>query len=293
MPSTRRTLLASLAGIAAGCTSPVREGTGPTAPAGTTDAPSPTTTSTPPAELRLDPTSVEAVDGPLTVYPSELVDWLREAAGTGGTVRGHAEVSAYAPEPVLPAFERVTLRGDDAGSYAVDAAGGPRYRHLVGAERVDGPPAGEEEAEATTAVNDLPDERRALALAAIADDGSPRVYPETELGTWVRNEFYGGTFRHEGAYYRGHEVQQTDAAFFSREVWYVLSLSPVDGDGTVLRLDDVGPAVRTAVDRLVGDDATPVEGSASGPFPPAVRSFVAETAYLITHTAVYEVSLSG
>lgn len=290
MPSTRRTLLAALAGVAAGCASAVRDDTGPTTPAATTGAP--TATSTPPAELRLEPARVDEVDGPLTVYPAELADWLREAARTGGPVRGHAEVPAYAPEPVLPALDRVALRGDGAvaGSYAVDAAGGPRYRHLAGAERVDEPPEGEE---AATDVDDLPDERRALALAAIAEDGSPRVYPETELGTWVRTEFYGGTFRHEGAYYRGHEVQQTDAAFFSREVWYVLSLSPVDGDGTVLRLAEVDPAVRTAVDRAVGGERTPAEGSASGPFPPAVRSFAAETAYLMTHTAVYAVSLSG
>lgn len=290
LSTTRRAWLAALAGVAAGCNGTGNDGS-PAATTTTTATSSTTTTSTtePPAELRLRPVSVEEADGPMTVYPAELADWLRQAASTGETVREYAEVPAYNPVPVLPRFEMVELRGDDAvaGSYAVDAAGGPRYEHFVGAERVDEVPDGEE----VTPVSDLPAERRTLAEAAIAEDQRARVYPETELGTWVRTEFYGGYFSHDGKRYRGHEVQQTDAAFFSQTVWYVLSLSPTDGDGTALRLVDVDPAVREVIDRVIGEDPTPVERSERGPFPAAVTSFAAETEFLLTHTAVYEVSL--
>ena len=84
---------------------------------------------------------------------------------------------------------------------------------LVGAERSDPP------SDATvTAVTDLPEANRDLAVATIEDgSGDARVYSETELGEWVRGSFFGCHYRYEGETCRGYEVQQTDAAFFGDE----------------------------------------------------------------------------
>jgi hypothetical protein len=97
-------------------------------------------------------------------------------------------------------------------------------------------------------VADLPEARRELALAAIRNDG-PRVYPETELGERTRYGWFDGVWTHEGATYRGKEVQQATAACFGRQVWGVLSMRPTRlGPRVVFELRAPGDAVCDSLD---------------------------------------------
>ena len=315
MPSTdRRTLLVGVAGLAglAGCldghddeqTVPLRKS--PETPVSTrsntptvTDSPTETDppSATPAGEFSLTPVEPSAVDGPLTVLPGDLVDWLRTAAG-GETVRAHAGSDvypvqqAYEPMPPLTAFDRVRIDadGDAAGVYDLDAAGGVRYELLAGAEAVDPPDDAE-----VIPVSDLSEDRRTLALAAIdgASGEDARVYPGTALGSWARTEFFGGYVAHEGSVYRGHELQQTDAAFFSTELWYTLSLSPADSESApvTLRPADVNEAVRGVVDGLRSEHETVARMSrgVDGETAAAVERFAAEHPLLLTHDAVFRV----
>jgi hypothetical protein len=248
MPWTRRHYLAlvgsALAG-AAGClgpsqpdradaptptgsATPVRTSTWSPTHAGTADGRETATSQPGTGRTRATETSttpdgtlvLHAVDGepepPLRVYPTALRETLRTAATGDGPLRTTGSAHVYRPDPVLPDLETVALvdpDGEASGVYAVDCQGGTRYDLLVGAEAAH-PPTNA----TVTRVETLPAERRALAVAAVENEG-PRVYPETELGEWVRTEFFDGYVSHDGTTYRGTEVQQTDVAFFSTDVW--------------------------------------------------------------------------
>lgn len=296
---TRRRYLAGVAGVTAtGVAGCLGDGTGSGAPT-TTDTDSRTGTATPTATASTTRRLVvEAVDltgladGQLTVYPPALRWWLRDAA-TGETVRGHDGTYLYTPEPVLPQLDSVRLEtpdGDVDGTYDVTADGGTRYQLIVGADPVDPP------ADATvTAVEELPADRRELAEAAIDPEEYVTVYHETELGEWVREDFFGGYFEHDGEIYRGTEVQQTDAEFFSKTVWCILSLSPAADadDPAALRLPEIDPSVRDVVDELLGERTRNEDRTAlviDDP-PDAVVSFAEETDYLLTQPEVLAVEV--
>lgn len=261
----------------------------------TTSPPGTETTRPPETSTTADGTLVlRAVDGgsetPLRVYPTDLREMLRAAVSGDGPIRTTGSTHVYRPDPVLPDFETVELvdpDGDATGVYAVDCQGGTRYDLLVGAEAANPP------TDATvTPVETLPEERRALAVAAIENEG-PRVFPETELGEWVRTEFFDGYVSHDGTTYRGTEIQQTDAAFFSTDVWYVLELSPTDTPaGVTLDLSPVETAVRDVLDPLLearsNDQAT---AEADGRIPGDVRSFLAGIDRILTHPIALSVAV--
>lgn len=297
MPSTdRRALLAGLAGLVgvAGCL-------GDRTPTATTsgDLETDHLETDPPAagRLTLDPVSPTDADGPLTVLPDDLRRWIRQAADAT-TVRSHANTYVYAaqqtyePIPPLTAFDRIRIEDPESeasGSYTVDAEGGVYYERAVGAEAVSTP----DDADATP-VSELSSERRELALDAIGAEngGAPRVQPQTALGSWVRNEFFGGYYSHEGTTYRGHEVKQTDAAFFATEVWYVLSLSPIETEATTLTLAGPEDRARMVVDDLRSEHETVerMERDVEGLNANAAETLAAEHPYLLTHDAVYQVT---
>lgn len=303
-PRTRRAYLGALGtsiAAVAGCSS-----TGPTETSPTGETPVPDTGASPgstdtttqtPARLALERIDDPAAsDREFVVVPPKLREWVRRASD-GETVRGHADVGFYTPEPVLPAFDALRVLGPDGdrqGDFTVDAEGGTRYELLAGAE-ADDPPADSE----VTPVADLSEPRRELATAAIAGSNDARVYPETELGSWVRHEFFGGYYRHDGTVYRGKEREQTDAGFSSRALWLVLRLSPVaDGGDDVpfLRLDEVDETVREWLDRLLAGESsskTPPSSATSTPtdLPESVATFGRETDAILTFTGAYDVSL--
>ena len=293
----RRALLSGLtAGLAvgSGCSSDGETpGDSPTRTDTGNEPSSPTGTATPTGTLTLDPVPVEEADGPLTVYPTNLAGWLRTAT-TGTTVRDYADTPSYtattdySPTPPLPALQRVRIDdrlGDASGTYELSASGGARYQLLAGAEATS-PPDGAE----VVPVSSLPTARRELALSAIGVvDGDQRVHPETELGSWARTRFFGGYYSYDGTTYRGTEVQQTDAAFFSMAVWYVLSAAPAEEAATTLRFAAVPAAVRRAIGRLRDESRVPgrVSGSLRGETAAAVQAFAAEQELLLTHNAVF------
>jgi hypothetical protein len=258
-----------------------------------TDSETASPTPAPSGTLSLDLTSIDEVDGDLTVYPTDLREWIRTVATSDRTLRTHAETPTYDPSPPLASVQRVHLEdelGDSSGIYDLSVEGDTRYRLLGGAEEVSPPSDGD-----ITAVSDLPETRREFALAAIgAESGDDaRVFPETELGSWVRNEFFGGYFSHDEKTYRGKEAQQTDAEFFATEVWYVLSATDVDAPSApqTLRLSSIDSAVRGVIDdlRTSEDRLTSKETSVEGETAVAVRAFTEEHSHLLTHDAVYRV----
>ncbi|MFB6220963.1 MAG: hypothetical protein ABEH90_05945 [Halolamina sp.] len=260
-------------------------------------SPTETDTPTPTGTLSIEPIPPREADGTLTVYPSMLRSWLREVATEGKTIRAHAETPSYDPEPPLPAFGQVEFDdrlGDLSGVYTLDAEGDTRYKLLGGADEVSPPDDAE-----VTPVSSLSETRREFALAAIgqSSDGDARVYPETELGSWVRHEFFGGYFSHDGTTYRGKEAQQTDAEFFATEVWYVLSASRAGADTAPVsfRLDTIDNEVRRVMTELREQRDAPrsAETSVEGETAGVVRAFAEEHSLILTHDAVYRVSFEG
>ena len=297
---TRRTLLAStaaLAGAGAGCTSlrhALERGSDGT-PGTDRDGPPPTDrpTRSPAPSLTL-----EAVDPPaagpeeeprtLTVYPESMALALRRAARIQGSYRTHATAFVEAPEPFWTRYGVVRLAGPQNtasdGDYEMDAEGGVRYELHVGADRLETPPSDAD----PTPLSDLPDERRELALDAVDYPGG-RVYPETALGEWVRTEWFDGYWEHDGRVYRGTEIQQTDAAFFSDQVWATVEMRETRADPQVVfELRAPGDEVRDALDPMF-EEWTKDEPTATLDDPPAaVREYLEPTDLLATHTAVFE-----
>lgn len=231
-------------------------------------------------------------DATATVYPRSLRDWLSEAALSGDTVRGHAGTFLADPTPILPTFDRLELLSQEsavAGTYDLSATGDTRYELLVGATEVGSVP----ESATVTPLSSLSEPRREFARRAIDSEG-PRVYPETELGEWVRTAFFGGYYRtSSGTVYRGRELQQTDAEFFSRQVWCILSLSQTEATtATTLRLREIPISVQTTLNERLGDlqGATSVGIGTVDDSP--LAQFASETAYLLTHTALLAADLN-
>jgi hypothetical protein len=293
---TRRAFLASttaIAGAGAGCTG-LRHALGDDGdtPGTDQDGPPPTESPTRSAAPEL---TLEAVSPPsagpeeeprvLTVYPESMALALRRAASIEGTYRNAAAAFVKAPEPFWTAYDTVRLAGPentaDDGVYEMDSEGGVRYELLVGADRLDGDrPAAE--------VSALEGERRELALAAIRNEG-PRVYPETELGEWVRTEWFGNRWAYEGTVYRGKEVQQTDAAFFSEQVWATVQMRETVGHPAVaFELRAPGDAVRDALDPVFAEWSKHEPTVTLEDPPAAVREYLEPTDLLATHTTVVE-----
>lgn len=287
--------LAAAAGCAGGEMTPTETPTeSPTDVHTTTVTHTASPSDTPTGRLTLEPIPAREADGTLLVYPPDLREWLRTAAATDQTVRAHADTPSYDPSPPLPAFERVQFddeTGELSGIYDISVEGDTRYRLLVWAEETDPP----EDAD-VTAISSLPEERRQLALAAIGESTGEdaRVYPETQLGSWVRHEFFGGYFSYDGTTYRGKEAQQTDAEFFATEVWYVLSAMAVDAPSApvTLRLASVADDVRRAISELRKEESTPtsVSTTVTGETRTAVRTLGEENVLLLTHDTVYRVN---
>jgi hypothetical protein len=293
---TRRALLAStaaLVGAGAGCTGlrHALEGSDGT-PTAERDGPPPTDS---PTESGPDSLTLEAVEPPLategaeprtvTVYPESMALALRRAARIEGTYRSHGPAFVYAPEPFWTRYRTVRLTGPDAGStpqgvYEMAADGGIRYELLVGADRLeDDPPAAQ--------VSGLEGARRELALAAIRNEG-PRVYPETELGEWVRTEWFDNRWEHDGTVYRGKEVQQTDAAFFSQQVWATVQLRETRADQQVVfELRAPGDEVRDVLDPVFDEWSKDEPTTGMDDPPAAVVEYLRDVDLLATHTTVF------
>jgi hypothetical protein len=304
MPSTRRRFLA-LVGTGttglAGCVG----GSGGTATPQPDESPthtsSPTPTPTPTPEPVVEFTVVrdgfDALDAPAVVYPPNLRGWLRTAARRDEPVRAHGTASQYAPEPLLAGVEGLTLAAEEqdvAGTFRAEIAGGPYYEYLIGAERVDSPPP-----DATvTDLDALAAPTRDLAARAI--DGNVRVEPQTVAGQWYLGEWIGSYYRTDGRVYRGIEVQQTDAGFFSTDAYYVLDLSPDESaSGPTLDVRPVPGAVRSALDDGLARGVEKLPGTSSPSFtvgpnlPGAALSFARETDYVLTHTTLLSVAVTG
>ncbi|WP_254840247.1 hypothetical protein [Natronomonas marina] len=295
---TRRGYLGLLTGgslaALAGCTGDPRTDPSPDDGSPTPTDPTeraPTGTAGPPTVILTpvdDPREARST-GRVSVYPDELADWIRTAATSDRTLRRHVSTGQEMPRPPLPALRDVRLvdeAGDADGHYDLDVDAGTRYEMLVGADPVEPP------GDATvTAVGDLSRERRNLAVAAIEGDASGgRVYPETELGEWARESFFGGYYRHDGETYRGYEVQQTDAVSSSTEAWYVISASEnrEGDDDTVLglpALDDVRAELEAA-----GLGEATEEIRIEDP-PGGLETYALETAMVLTHLALFRVSV--
>jgi hypothetical protein len=295
---TRRDLLAGVAaGTAslAGCAGRPGNGAADTGTPTLTPAEVPTDTPSPtpgPDTLRF--TEVDGVvDGATVVYPELLRGWLLQAAASEEPVRVTATTPFPTPEPVMTRFDSVVLEsGDESvdGAYTVDCEGGTRYELLVGARSVEDVP----ENVTVTSLSSLSGRRREFALAAIGDERAT-VYPETPLGAWVRGEWFDGHFEYDGTVYRGTEIHQTDAAFFSEEFWMSLSLSPTADSnvgGPRLSLADLGPDVRRSVDEALADWERNDEEAmyTTHELPESVRSFAERTDHLLTHTTAFEVA---
>ncbi|MFC5366489.1 hypothetical protein [Salinirubrum litoreum] len=257
--------------------------------AGRTDDDSPT-------QFQLTHVEPADVDAPVVVYPTQLRTWLRDAAGSEEPIRVHASAPVYAPTPMLTALSAVELPADEAGegarqTYEIRGEGGTRYDLLVGAKPVESVP---DDADPTP-VADLSEGRRDLVRGAISDQSRARVVPETRLGEWVRTDFFDGYVERQGTVYRGHEIQQTDAAFFSKEFWLVVSLVPVPASETPtptlgLAFPEVPEAVRSAVDPVLSESkqSTSVT-TATVEDDSILREFAEEYDYLLTHTALFEI----
>lgn len=260
--------------------------------------------STPPTESPTpddtpDSLTLTAVEPPLagpeveprvvTVYPESMALALRRAARIKGTYRSHGPAFVSAPEPFWTRYDTVRITGQDAGdtpkgTYEMEAEGGVRYELLVGADRLDGD-------EPAASVSELEGERRELALAAIRNEG-PRVYPETELGEWVRTEWFGNRWEHDGTVYRGKEVQQTDAAFFSQQVWATVVLrESVGHPQVVFELRAPGEAVRDALDPVFAEWSKDESTAGMDDPPEPVAEYLRDVDLLATHTAVCEPTL--
>lgn len=235
--------------------------------------------------------------GLVTVYPTDLVGWLREVATHDRTLRKRVSTSREMPDPPLQVLKHVrfvTLEdapfladsGEVTGHYDLNVKAGPRYEMAVGAEAADPP------ADATvTAVADLAGERRDLAVAAITEDADEtRVSSDTALGQWVQESFIDGYYRYDGDTYRGHE-QQTDAGGSTTEAWYELSAtqSREGDDDTYVLLSDLEGTVRTELaDSGVGEgtDELVVEDPSA-----PLAAFADRMAMLVTHVAIFRVDL--
>jgi hypothetical protein len=228
--------------------------------------------------------------GRVSVSPADLVEWLRTAASSDHTLRTYVSTARDMPRPPLSALRDVRLvdeASDLEGHCDLQVESGTRYRMLVGAEAVD-PPADAE----PTPVGDLPPDRRDLAVAAIEDgsDGA-RVYPETARGEWARESFFGGHYSYDGETYRGYEVQQTDAAFFSDQAWYVIAASPARGgdDDATLGLPDLDDRVRAELEGAgLGEtvDELRIEDPSE-----ALPEYVSGAAMVVTHLALFRPSV--
>ncbi|ELZ29253.1 hypothetical protein C475_03514 [Halosimplex carlsbadense 2-9-1] len=248
---------------------------------------------TPAPSLVLD--SVEPTgDASLTVYPPKLASILREAAAGDGPVRAVADAFVYAPVPVVPSFDAVAIddpHGDAGGTYAVDCEGGTYHEMTLQAEEVPS-----EEADDPTPVSSFRAPYRELVVDALTEPAArTQVAPQTERGEWVREHFFGEYVAYEGQTYRGRAVHPTDAVFFSTEVWYVCSLSPVDDadDSVRLRLPEIDPAVRNTVDGALEEWSKNERAPAAAgpPLDESVRAFADGTDRILTHTHAYDPSV--
>ena len=292
---TRRSVLA-LAGATlcggAGCAEVLDRGPEPPDDDGASTPATDTPTDTPAPSLTL-----EAVEPPLagpeveprvvTVYPESMALALRRAARIEGVYRSHARAFVEAPEPFWTRYGVVRLTGPqntaDDGDYEMDAEGGIRYELHVGADRV----TPSEDVDPTP-VSDLSEDRRELALDAIDYPGG-RVYPETALGEWVRTEWFDGYWAYEGTVYRGKEIQQTDAAFFSDQVWATVEMRETVGHPQVtFELRAPGDEVRDALDPVFAERQKHHRTATLDDPPAAVREYLEPTDLLATHTAVFE-----
>jgi hypothetical protein len=296
MPSIdrdRRGLLAALGSAVAlaGCQTDDEQSSTDSPPGTESETATPTSSPAPSGRFSLTPVDPADADGELTVFPENLREWLRTVATTDETVRAHAGTYSVDPDPPLPAFERVQVLdelGDIEGIYDLAVEGDTRYRLLVGAEPTDPPDDAD-----VTPVESLSAARRRLTLAAIegAAGDDARVYPETALGSWVRQELFGGFVSSDGETYRGFERQQTDAEFYATNVWYVLSGTAVDAPSApaTLRLAAIDDRVRDVVEELQAATNRPqsTETAVTGETAAAVRAFVERVPFLLTHDAVY------
>lgn len=293
MPPSRRSCVASLAGLTAGALGGCLSDVGGRTTGGSTATAEAETATSPPdgrSALRLVPLD-EVPSGPsLRVYPWALARLLERGADADGPVRTHDRALLEGQRPLLPRFSAVRFAGERVpdGAYALDLSGGPRYRWLFAATAVEAPPEGA----TVLGVSDLPADRRALALEAIEGD-RPSAYPETPLGTWARTAFVGGYLRHEGTVYRGRELRQTDAAFFAEDVWYVGRVAPTDevsADAPRLLLDPLPRPARRVVDDLLAawaEQLDPVETDVSD-LDESARAALAATDGFLTHVAAFE-----
>lgn len=303
VPTRRRSLLAALGCLgstaAAGCLgdAPTESPDGdPSATDATETDPGSGADGDPTANdiLRLAVADGFPADEPVRVHPEPLASLLERGATTGDRVRATDSILLTGRPPLLPGERTVRLAGDgvEDGAYELAVDGGLLYDWLLGATAVDDPPRDADVVD----VDALPNDRRSLAVEAI-QGGRATVEPQTPLGTWARTEFVDGYVRREGTVYRGYERQQTDAAFFSKEVWYVASVTPTDrasSDAPTLHLDPLPSAARTVVDDLLADWAStldPVEADVSD-LDDRARRALAGTDRLLTHVAVFEVDLS-
>jgi len=287
MPSRRHVLTVLGSGVLAGCSLPGSRA--PTATETSTRTPTGTATETESVTLRLvTAASGEALDGPLAVHPPDLREDLLLAAETSEPVRGHAVAAVHdAPRPVVTGFDVVELVGTDGadGTYAVTAEGGTRYELKVGLERADPP------ADATvTDVGDLFAERASFLRTAL--DGAATVYPETRRGEWVRHEVFDGYFGVDGTTYRGYEIQQTDAAFFSEEIWYVLGLSRSTATASRrLRFPELSRPVRETADELLA--RSDAGGATLESVPETVASQLVDLGPFLGHGLSFRFAVDG
>jgi hypothetical protein len=137
-------------------------------------------------------------------------------------------------------------------------------------------------------VSELEGERRELALAAVRNE-RPRIYPETELGEWVRAEWFDDRWEYDGTVYRGKEIQQTDAAFFSDQVWATVRMRETRAEPQVVfELRAPGDAVRETLDPVLADWSRDETSTEVADPPAPVVEYLTGADLVATHTTVFE-----
>lgn len=230
------------------------------------------------------------------IYPTDLIGWLRHVATHDCTLRRRVSTAREMPDPPLQVLSNVRFvslddasfveaPGEVTGHYDLEVEAGPYYEMVLGAEPAD--PPGDAD---VTPVGDLGDERRRLVVAAIEGDGEGnRVYSDTALAEWAREEFVEEYYRYEGDTYRGVEVGPTDATSSSTEAWYEFSAatSREGDDDTSVLLPDLVETVRAELDAAGVGERTD-EFVVEDPSEP-LASFADRMAMLVTHLTIFRV----
>lgn len=287
MPArTRRAVLATLAGLSAGCSRSASD-TG-------SDRTDHDGTATPePATVALEPTDADRLAGDtVTVYRQSFAAAIREAASGDDLSRSVVDTPIESPSLPLASVDAVTVtdeRGDAGGTYALSIESGPHVTVKLHLEAVSEPPADATVYDATELSEPRVDAVREAALGRRAE-----VPIERPTAQWIRDELVGAYVRYEGTTYRAIRLTGTDNGFFETAMYWILGLDPVSATpDTSLRLPALDEEVRARLDALLARQETrPERLQATVPVDSPVVAFGRDTDLLLDYARLFEVTVS-